>query len=203
MLKRLTFAGALGVSCAVSLNAQTISGRVVDSATGGPATGLSIRIQPLHGGPWSDAGTDMSGSFHVAAAPATDYLVHIRLPDGSTVVRDSVALADFAIPLVVPFSDAERRHLYFDFQVDKTAVPVEQPAPRYPKVLYGEGEVLVQVAVDSTGRVDPATFRWLRSPHPTLTAAVQDALLKWRFEPARKDGRPVRQLVQIPFIFHR
>jgi TonB family protein len=205
VIKLVIFASALSLGCAASLQGQVASvvGHLVDSATGAPVVKRWVDVRPLHGGPRNGAWTDPAGTFYIAAAPATDYVVDVSLPDGRKVQRDSLALADFARPLAVAFSDAERRHMYFDFEVDKTAVPVEQPAPRYPKVLEGEGEVLVQVAVDSTGHVDPATFRWLRSPHPTLTAAVQEALMSWRFEPARKAGRPVRQLVQIPFIFHR
>jgi protein TonB len=76
--------------------------------------------------------------------------------------------------------------------------------PRYPERLRGagiEGTVLVQFAVDTAGRVDPASVRILASPHALFTDAVRDALARFRFRPAEVGGRHVTALAQMPFEF--
>jgi protein TonB len=94
---------------------------------------------------------------------------------------------------------------YFDFQVEKPvgAVPGSD-GPRYPDILRSggvEGQVLAQFVVDTTGRVDIASFRVLRSDHAMFEQAVRSALPRMRFFPAEIGGRKVKQLVQQPFVF--
>lgn len=95
---------------------------------------------------------------------------------------------------------------YFDFQVEKPAGSVPgSPGPRYPDILRQggvEGEVLAQFVVDTTGRVEVASFRVLRSTHALFEQAVRSALPRMRFLPAEVGGRKVRQLVQQPFVFN-
>lgn len=94
---------------------------------------------------------------------------------------------------------------YFDFQVEKPvgAVPGGE-GPRYPDILRSggvEGQVLAQFVVDTTGRVEIASFRVLRSDHAMFEQAVRSALPRMRFFPAEIGGRKVKQLVQQPFVF--
>jgi hypothetical protein len=203
MLERLVLAGVLGITCAASLRGQSVTGHVIDSATGEPVAQQWVEVRPLRGGRWAGTRTDSSGSFSFAATPASDYRVEISLPDGTKAVRDSLALADFAHPLAVAFSEAERQHMYWEFQVDRQPVLIESQPLEYPHGSSAVGEVLVQYAVDSTGRPVLETFKVLRTPDRLLSDAVQQAVASFRFEPARKAGRPVRQLVQQPFVFHR
>ena len=94
---------------------------------------------------------------------------------------------------------------YFDFQVEKPVAPVPGTgAPRYPDILRSasvEGEVLAQFVVDTTGRVEVATFKVIRKSHDLFEAAVRSALPNMRFLPAEVGGRKVKQLVQQPFVF--
>ena len=64
-----------------------------------------------------------------------------------------------------------------------------------------EGTVMAQFIVDSTGRVEPGSFKVLKSDHDLFTAAVKSALPNMRFLPAEVGGRHVKQLVQQPFQF--
>jgi protein TonB len=95
---------------------------------------------------------------------------------------------------------------YFDFQVEKPAASAPgSPGPRYPDILRSggvEGEVLAQFVVDTTGRVEVATFRVLRSTHALFEQAVRSSLPNMRFLPAEVSGRKVKQLVQQPFVFN-
>jgi protein TonB len=94
---------------------------------------------------------------------------------------------------------------YFDFQVEKPAAQAPNSAtPVYPDILRQagvEGEALVSFVVDTSGRVDLATFKVVRATHDLFASAVRNALPRMRFIPATVGDRRVRQLVQQPFSF--
>jgi TonB family protein len=94
---------------------------------------------------------------------------------------------------------------YLEYQVSKAVSPRPgNRAPRYPDALRQanvEGEVLAQFVVDENGVADTASFRVLRSTHDLFSITVRDALSGFRFYPAELDGRPVKQVVQMPFQF--
>jgi TonB family protein len=94
---------------------------------------------------------------------------------------------------------------YREFRLTKEAVLLPgNRGPRYPDALRRanvKGEVLLQFVVDQTGRVDISSVKVLRSTDPQFTAATQGSLASWRFAPAEVNGRPVKQLVQMPFMF--
>jgi TonB family protein len=94
---------------------------------------------------------------------------------------------------------------YFEFQVEKAAAPVPgNPAPRYPDMLRSanvEGEVLAQFVVNTDSTVDMGTLKFLRTTHDLFSAAVRSHLPNMRFSPALVGGRPVKQLLQVPFQF--
>jgi TonB family protein len=76
--------------------------------------------------------------------------------------------------------------------------------PRYPDSLYQAGvggQVVVEFVVDSLGLVDPATVDILSSTDDQFSSAVREALAEAHFAAARKRGRRVRQLVQLPVTF--
>jgi TonB family protein len=71
--------------------------------------------------------------------------------------------------------------------------PLQTEPAAYPAAARRMGvEGLVEVAfvVDEVGR--PRSVELVRSASPPLDSAVVDAVRRWRFEPARKDGVPVR-----------
>lgn len=80
----------------------------------------------------------------------------------------------------------------------------EAVGPAYPQALKDsklEGQVLTQFVVGPDGKVDMSTFKVLKSTHELFTNAVRAALENMPFDPATKDGIPVRQMLQIPFQF--
>lgn len=93
-----------------------------------------------------------------------------------------------------------------DWDVRELLMHVLAPAkPRYPEALRSagvDGRVLVQFAVDTTGRVDMASVRVLESTHDLFSRAVRDALTSFRFRPAEVAGHRVQALAQMPFEFH-
>lgn len=94
---------------------------------------------------------------------------------------------------------------YHEFQVENQAVPLPgTKAPRYPDELRKksiQGTVLAQFVVDATGHPEVITFKVIRSDNALFTNAVKTALPTMRFKPATVGGRPVKQLVQMPFVF--
>lgn len=81
---------------------------------------------------------------------------------------------------------------------DRSAAPVY---PRDLLALGTEGEVHTIYVVDTTGFADTASLRVVRSDDPRFTASVRDALGRMRFRPAKRGGKPVRQLVEQHFRF--
>jgi TonB family protein len=76
--------------------------------------------------------------------------------------------------------------------------------PQYPDSLYLagiKGQVVVELVVDTARMVDPATVEVLSSTDDRFSDAVREALPSAHFAPARRRGRRVRQLVQLPITF--
>lgn len=94
---------------------------------------------------------------------------------------------------------------YFAFQVEKAAAAIPGSAsPAYPEMLKSagvEGDALIQFVVDTLGRVEPGSFKVLRSTHDAFGESVRAALPRMRFLPAEAGGTKVRMLVQQPFAF--
>jgi TonB family protein len=100
-----------------------------------------------------------------------------------------------------PFGDDR---IFFEFQVTKqvSAVP-GNPAPHYPDSLRAagiQGALVVQFVVNTDSTPDMSTFKVLRG-ETAFTDAVKAALSVMRFSPAQIREQPVRQLVQMPFVF--
>lgn len=77
-------------------------------------------------------------------------------------------------------------------------------APAYPPDLLAmgaEGSVRALYVVDTTGWVDTSTIEVLSSDDERFTESVRTALGAMRFRPAKRAGKPVRQLVEQKFHF--
>lgn len=74
----------------------------------------------------------------------------------------------------------------------------------YPDSLFRlgrPGRVVVEFIVDAAGRVEEGSVDVLQSTDSLFTVAVRTALAKAQFIPAQQAGRPVRQILQLPFTF--
>lgn len=87
----------------------------------------------------------------------------------------------------------------------RTAGPghLYNPKPAYPaesRAAGDEGLAILRVSVDATGR--PASVTLARtSGHPRLDRAAQEAVRRWRFKPATRDGIPYATSVDVPVRF--
>lgn len=86
---------------------------------------------------------------------------------------------------------------------DREPQPVRSPAPRYPREAQRRresGTVILRVHVAADGEpegIDLVTGSGSRS----LDRAAVEAVRRWRFDPAMRDGRPVEGVVQVPINF--
>jgi TonB family protein len=94
---------------------------------------------------------------------------------------------------------------YFEYQVTWAVSPRPGNAgPRYPDALRQaniEGQVLAEFIVDENGMADTASFKILKSTHDLFSVTVRNALPGFHFYPAELNGRAVKQVVQMPFMF--
>ena len=75
---------------------------------------------------------------------------------------------------------------------DKPAAPV---SPSEPK----SGEVIIQFTVDAQGV--PQDLKIVSSTHKQFEEPALNAVKKWRFKPARKNGQAVACRMQVPIMF--
>ena len=86
---------------------------------------------------------------------------------------------------------------------DRDPQPVRSPAPRYPREAQRRGEsgtVVLRVHIDADGRprdIDLVEGSGSRS----LDRAAVDAVRRWRFDPAVRNGRPTEGTLQVPITF--
>lgn len=106
-------------------------------------------------------------------------------------------------------ADLERlltsREVYTSDQVDSPAQLAQgSPAPVYPDSLWRAriaGRVVAEFVVDSAGLVEPESLRIVSATQPYFASAVTAALREAVFRPAVLAGKPVRQIVLLPFVF--
>ena len=60
------------------------------------------------------------------------------------------------------------------------------------------GDALVEFVVDTAGAVEPETIGVVAATLPEFGRAARVAAVSAKFTPARRQGRPVRQLIQLP-----
>lgn len=76
--------------------------------------------------------------------------------------------------------------------------------PAYPDSLRAfavEGEAVARFVVDTTGAPLMETMEILSATHDGFADAVRRAVAASLFVPGRRDGRPVRQVLLVPFRF--
>ncbi|MGQ0765333.1 MAG: TonB family protein [Gemmatimonadota bacterium] len=135
-----------------------------------------------------------------------------RIPTGIPPISSmigSIPVDSFAVASLVDSSPGTVAPLGNETWLEST---VEKPvtalggnlSPIYPRSLAAagvEGVVHAQFVVDTTGRVEMGTVRFVGEPNQLFARAVTDALRRMRFVPAEVGKSRVRQLVEQPFAF--
>lgn len=93
--------------------------------------------------------------------------------------------------------------VYTSDQVEDAA-RVSEVTPQYPDSLWRagvSGRVVAEFIVDTSGAIEPGSLRIVSTTHPYFAGAVKAALDEGSFRSAFLRGKPVRQIVQLPFVF--
>ncbi|MCE9600791.1 MAG: TonB family protein [Gemmatimonadetes bacterium] len=109
-------------------------------------------------------------------------------------------------PALLVAEMVERGQAFSAERVDVAARPPEDVGrlPIYPDSLYAariEGRIEVEFVVNADGRVRMDTYSVVSTTHRMLGEPVRRALESASFVPAVRAGRPVSQVVQLPFEF--
>ena len=89
-------------------------------------------------------------------------------------------------------------------EIDDPPAAISVPRPRYPPVMEQAGipgQVVMEFVVDTTGHLEPASFKIVKSSHKAFEEPAREALLKSVFKPGRSRGTAVRVLVRQPMSF--
>ncbi len=152
-------------------------------------------ITPVNPGGTPSVGPGYSGSplepADAVFGPKRIYTLHMNMPN----------LTSAAGSWILRFAELnpDRESAHMDLSAPS---PVRKVDPRYPPVLIEqrvEGEVRLYAIIRADGTVD--SVQVLRSVHPDLDRYSMEALVKWRFRPAGRKGKPVdvEAVVSIPF----
>jgi TonB family protein len=109
------------------------------------------------------------------------------------------AVAVVALLLAPPAQERLLTRPVMDYDQAPRAIKITRPT--YPREAFDkkiEGTVIVEILIDSTGRV--ARARVIQSV-PLLDAAAVRTVYQWAFSPAVKHGRPVPTLAHAPIVF--
>src|SRR2546429_5991568 len=91
--------------------------------------------------------------------------------------------------------------VYAEALVEERPELLSAPPPIYPQLLKQagiQGRVILHAIVDTTGRVEPASVRILKSPNPPLHPTTQDWGLKALFPPPPPPGPGGRGFINPP-----
>jgi TonB family protein len=100
-----------------------------------------------------------------------------------------------------PVPDAPRKW-FTQAEVDEIPRAIQQPEAEFPyemRVAGLEGQVLVAFHIDESGAVIDAQA--VQSNNPWYERPAVVAVLKWRFTPAKKEGKPVPYFTSVPIVF--
>ncbi len=111
---------------------------------------------------------------------------------------------------------SENDQTFSDMDVEVLAKPRRNnPEPKFPSVLQGSasydlnykdrvgGEVVARFVVDTLGCVDMRTFTIVSATDSAFTDEIRKVLPKFRYDPARKEGKKVRAWLTWRFLFYK
>ena len=91
----------------------------------------------------------------------------------------------------------------FGGDMDTPPSPVNRMPPQYPSALLKKGiggKAVITCVVDAKGNIMSTKVKQ-SSGQPELDKAALQAVSRWKFKPARRDGKPIQATCNIPFTF--
>jgi TonB family protein len=149
----------------------------------------------------------------LAMRPTTRRLARVTIYGGSALAVAALVFAcslqsDTTAPTQpkgrpIPVTDNQD---FLESQVEKSAELLPgNTGPEYPQLLRNEkieGRLTTRFVVDTNGRAMMPTFQVLSGTDERFIPSVRKAIANLRFSPAQVGGRPVKQVVEMPFEFN-
>lgn len=88
-------------------------------------------------------------------------------------------------------------------EFDENPTPLKTPPPAYPTDLKDQkvgGMVLLKVSISESGAVEECEVK--KSTHSGFDQSALQAVKGWKFNPAKKDGAPVKAKILLPVKFN-
>lgn len=113
-------------------------------------------------------------------------------------VKKLVVLLSFGalLPFAAAAKSAEEAYVESASKAPGVPVPVAVVTPRNVSADYAGSTVELAFTVDTAGT--PTSLKVVSSPDAMLARIVMDAVKRWRFEPAKKNGSAVATKVVLP-----
>lgn len=137
--------------------------------------------------------TDRTSEFRVETEPTNPTKVTVPV----------TTIGPIGSPEGLPGVPTIKASFFSSDHLDKVPQSTVRMSPAYPSAMKAsgiEGVVMVEFEVDTKGRVVSARVR--QSSDRAFEEPTLRAVLNWRFEPGRKDGRPVPFRMVIPVHFN-
>ncbi|ARN57242.1 energy transducer TonB [Sedimentisphaera salicampi] len=113
-----------------------------------------------------------------------------------------IMAGDFSVKLNTAAAGGEDVDALFSISdLDQKPRPIYRPSPRMSKELRkrAPGKVYIIFIVDKNGRVQKPKVQ--RSTDPIFEKPALEAVKKWKFEPGKRNGSPVRFRMRVPITF--
>lgn len=118
-------------------------------------------------------------------------------------ISEGWTTGDFAVKLNTTASSGESGvdALFSVADLDQTPRVIYQPGPMLTKELRKKapGTVYIIFVVDQQGRVENPMVQ--KSSDPVFEKPALNAVKQWKFEPGKRNGKPVRFRMRVPFTF--
>ncbi len=121
-------------------------------------------------------------------------------PSDDAAAEETIASTELDVEAPPVLPQVQSRPEFF-MSYDEAPVPISAPQPKYPQMARDaeiEGLVIVQADIDEFGNVVSA--RVLKSV-PMLDQAAIDAVMQWKFKPAKQRDVPVPVRYSVPVRF--
>src|SRR6266566_5078305 len=222
---RLALTSASG--CSVCIWHTTTSSSRAGETSPCSAWGLTWHPSPLQDGASRVASQGILGSIHpgiVAPWHLSHYHCFAYTRPGAKAPGFQPVAVSVQIPIDVPPVDLQQRfdpkdysgsgvegsrasdivvsgnEVYAEGLVEERPALLSAPALVYPALLKQagiQGRVILPAVIDTTGRVEPASVRIMKSSDPAFDQPTKDWVLKALFRPARLHGRGVRVFINL------
>lgn len=147
-------------------------------------------------------GVELPSLEEVFTDKPSDFHVDVELTNRSKSTVPVTTIGPIGSPVGIPNGRPIKGSIFSPVHLDKIPQATVRGSPTYPSSLKNsgiEGVVMVEFDVDTKGRVISARVR--ESTDRAFEDPTLRAVLNWRFEPGRKDGRAVPFRMKIPVNF--